>query len=108
MCSHLVHLAKTLVLTIDNILLNLLRSSSFVRSWRKATQLSYSPAQTRGRKIMDDNDISIYTPEELEWLESLRVQEFVHTRVNLLKKGEMDIDLPTLFPAIGWCFVMRF
>jgi hypothetical protein len=33
--------------------------------------LSYSPAQTGGRKIMDDDDISIYTPEELERLESL-------------------------------------
>jgi hypothetical protein len=60
---------------------------------------------------VDDNDISIYTLEELERLESLRVREFVHTRVydvNLLKKGEMDIDLPTLFRAIGWSFVMRF
>jgi hypothetical protein len=28
--------------------------------------------------------------------------------VNLLKKGEMDVDLPTLFLAIGWSFVMRF
>jgi hypothetical protein len=59
---------------------------------------------------MDDDDISIYMPEELERLESLWVQEFVHTRVynvNLLKKGEMDIDLPTLFCAIGWSFVMR-
>jgi hypothetical protein len=60
---------------------------------------------------MDDDDISIYTPEELERLESLRVQEFNHTRVydvNLLKKGEMDVDLPTLFCAIDWRFVMRF
>jgi hypothetical protein len=60
---------------------------------------------------MDDDDISIYTPEELERLESLRVREFIHTRVydvNLLKKGEMDVDLPTLFHAIGWSFVMRF
>jgi hypothetical protein len=73
--------------------------------------LSYSPAQTGGHKIMNDDDISICTPEELETLESLRVREFVHTRVydiNLLKKGEMDIDLPTLFRAIGWSFVMRF
>jgi hypothetical protein len=23
-------------------------------------------------------------------------------------KGEMDVDLPTLFRAIGWSFVMRF
>jgi hypothetical protein len=72
--------------------------------------LSYSPVQTEGRKIMDNDDISIYTPKELERLESLRVQEFVHTcvyDVNLLKKGEMDVDLPTLFYAIGWSFVMR-
>jgi hypothetical protein len=33
--------------------------------------LSYNPAQTRGHKIMDGDDISIYTPEELERLESL-------------------------------------
>jgi hypothetical protein len=71
MCSHLVHLAETPVLTIDNILLDLLRSSSFVSSWHKAARLSYSPAQTGGRKIMDDNDISIYMPDELERFESL-------------------------------------
>jgi hypothetical protein len=71
MCSHVVHLAETPVLTIDNMLLDLLQSSSFVPSWRRATQLSYSPAQIRGRKIMDDDDISIYTPKELERLESL-------------------------------------
>jgi hypothetical protein len=60
---------------------------------------------------VDDDDISIYTPEELERLDSLRVWEFIHTRVyvvNLLKKGEMDVDLPTLFYAVGWSFVMRF
>jgi hypothetical protein len=67
--------------------------------------------KTRGRKIVDDDDISIYTPEELERLDSLRVREFIHTRVydvNLLKKGEMDIDLPILFRVVGWSFVMRF
>jgi hypothetical protein len=105
MCSRLVHLAETLVLTIDNMLLDLLRSLSFVPSWCRAAQLSYNPAQTRGRKIVDDDDISIYTPKELERLESLRVREFIHTHVydvNLLKKGEMDVDLPTLFRVIGW------
>jgi hypothetical protein len=71
LCSNLVHLAEKPVLTIDNMLLNLLRSSSFVPSWHRAAQLSYNPAQTRGRKIMDDDDISIYMPEELEMLESL-------------------------------------
>jgi hypothetical protein len=67
MCSHLAHLAETPVINIDNMLLDLLRSSSFVPSWHRAAQLSYSP----GRKIMDDDDISIYTLEELERLESL-------------------------------------
>jgi hypothetical protein len=71
MCSCLVHLAETPVLTIDNMLLDLLRSSSFAPSWRRATQLSYSPTQTRGHKIVDDDDISIYTPKVLERLESL-------------------------------------
>jgi hypothetical protein len=71
MCSRLVHLAETSVLTIDNMLLDLLWSSSFMPSWHRAAQLSYNPAQTGGRKIMDDNDISIDTPEELERLESL-------------------------------------
>jgi hypothetical protein len=69
------------------------------------------PAQTEGRKIVDDDGISIYTPEELERLESLRVREFVHTHVydvNLLKKGEMDVNLPTLFRIVGWSFVMIF
>jgi hypothetical protein len=73
MCSHLVPLAETPVLTTDNMLLDLLQSSSFVLSWHRAAQLSYIPAQTGGRKIVDDDDISIYTPEELQWLESLRV-----------------------------------
>jgi hypothetical protein len=111
MCSRLVHLAKTPILTIDNMLLDLLWHSSFVPSWHRAVQLSYSLAQTRGCMIVDDDVISIYMPKELERLESLRVQEFIHTRVynvNLLKKGEMDIDLPTLFHASGWSFVIRF
>jgi hypothetical protein len=73
MCSHLVHLDETPILTIDNMLLDLLRSSSFMTSWRCAAQLSYNPAQTRGCKIVDGDDISIYTPEELERLESLQV-----------------------------------
>jgi hypothetical protein len=60
---------------------------------------------------VDGDDISIYTSEEFERLESLWVREFIHTRVydvNLLKKGEMDVKLPTLFHAVGWSFVMRF
>jgi hypothetical protein len=60
---------------------------------------------------MDDDDISTYKPEELLRLESLQVREFVHTcayDVNLLKKREMDVNLPTIFRAIGWSFVMRY
>jgi hypothetical protein len=60
---------------------------------------------------VDDDDISIYTLKELERLESLRVQELVHTRVynvNLLKKREMDVNLSTLFRTVGWSFMMRF
>jgi hypothetical protein len=111
MCSYLVYLAETPVLTIDNMLLDLLRSSSFVPSCHRAVQWSYSPAQTGGGKIVDDDDISIYMPEELERLKSHRVREFIHTHVynvNLLKKVEMDVDLPTLFYTVGWSFVMRF
>jgi hypothetical protein len=73
MCSRLVHLAETPVLTIDKMLLDLLRSSSFVPSRHRAAQLSYNATQTGGRKIMDDDDISIYTSEELERLESHQV-----------------------------------
>jgi hypothetical protein len=50
----------------------------------------------------------VFTPEELERLQSLQVQEFIHTHVydvNLLKKGEMDVDLLTLFCTVGWNFV---
>jgi hypothetical protein len=105
MCFSLVYLAETPVLTIDNMLLNLLRSSSFVPSWCRAAQLSYSPAQTRDGKIVDDNDISIYTLEELERLESLRVQEFDHTcvyNVNLLKKGRWTSTFPlSSAPLVG-------
>jgi hypothetical protein len=55
---------------------------------------------------MDDNEISIYTPEN-EWLESLRVREFVHTHVynvNLLKKGEWMSTFPLSFtPLVEFC-----
>jgi hypothetical protein len=44
---------------------------SVMHSWHRATQLSYSPIQTGGGKIVDDDYIFIYTLEELERLESL-------------------------------------
>jgi hypothetical protein len=70
-CSHLVHLVKTPVLTIASMLLESLCSSSFVPSWHRAAQLSYSPTQIGCCKIVDDDNISIYMSEELERLESL-------------------------------------
>jgi hypothetical protein len=42
-----------------------------VPSWHRAVQLSYNPAQIGTRKIVEDDDISIYTSEELERMESL-------------------------------------
>jgi hypothetical protein len=62
---------RNTVLTIDNMLFKLLWSLSFVSSWHKATQLSYSTTQARGLKIVDNDDISIYTLEKLERLETL-------------------------------------
>jgi hypothetical protein len=80
-CSRLVHLAKTPVLTINNMLLDLLWSSSFVPSWHRVLQLSYSTAQIGGRKIMDDDGISTYTPEEFMMRTSiLRLQTFLPLR----------------------------
>jgi hypothetical protein len=70
-CSRLVHLSETPVITIDNMLLDLLRSLSFVPSWHRAVQLSYNLAQTVGHKIVDDDDICINTLEELGRLQSL-------------------------------------
>jgi hypothetical protein len=71
MCPRQVHLAEPPVQTIDNMLLHLLWSLSFVPSWHRAAQLSYSPMQIEGRKIMDDDDISIYMAEAMETIESL-------------------------------------
>jgi hypothetical protein len=62
---------RNTILTIDNMLFKLLWSLSFVSSWHKATQLSYSTAQDKGLKIVDNDDISIYMLEKLERLETL-------------------------------------
>jgi hypothetical protein len=91
MCSHLVHLAKTPVLTIDNMPLDLLRCWSFVPSWHRATQLSYSRTQTGGQKIMDGVDISIYMPESWRgWSHSKFESSFtlMFTMWTYLRKGD--------------------
>jgi hypothetical protein len=56
-------------------------------------------------EAMDDDDISIRTTEEMEKYESLRRQEFAHTRiydVNLLERVGLDEELPTILRTIGW------
>jgi hypothetical protein len=53
------------------------------------TGLSYYPAHDDVPKATNGNDISIRTTEEMEKYESLRCQEFAHTRihdVNLLER----------------------
>jgi hypothetical protein len=53
----------------------------------------------------DSDDISICTNEEMEKYESLRHQEFAHTRVydvNLLERVGLDEELPTILQTIGW------
>jgi hypothetical protein len=74
-----------------------------------------SPHQTEGSirylahdgvpMAMDDDDISICSTEEMGKYESLRQQEFGHTRVynvNLLKMVGMDEELPLILRTIGW------
>jgi hypothetical protein len=53
----------------------------------------------------NDNDISIRSTEEMEKYESLRHQEFCHTRVynvNLLVRVGMDKELLLILWTIGW------
>jgi hypothetical protein len=52
----------------------------------------------------DDDDISIYSTEEMEKYETLHQREFGNTRVydvNLLERVEMDEDLPLILRTIG-------
>jgi hypothetical protein len=55
--------------------------------------------------LIDDDDISICSNEELARFESLHVREFAHTRVydvSLLERVGLDIELPTVIRSIGW------
>jgi hypothetical protein len=52
----------------------------------------------------DGDDISIHTTKEMKKYESLRRQEFAHTRVydvNLLERVGLDEELPTVLWTIG-------
>jgi hypothetical protein len=56
-------------------------------------------------EAMNDDDISIYTTEEMEKYESFHRREFAHTHiydVNLLEKVGLDEELPTILRTIGW------
>jgi hypothetical protein len=55
--------------------------------------------------VMDGDDISIHSTEEMKKYESLRQREFGHTRVydlNLLKRVGIDEELPLILQTIGW------
>jgi hypothetical protein len=80
------------------------RSMSYVPSPHEAGQSSYPPTQVRGM-IDDDTDISIRTHEELVRFDSLLRREYAHTRiydVSLLERVRMDLELRTIFHAVGW------
>jgi hypothetical protein len=55
-------------------------------------------------EAIDGDDIFICTTEEMEKYESLRHQEFAHTRaynVNLLERIGLDKGLPTILRTVG-------
>jgi hypothetical protein len=89
----------------DNMLLESLRSSSFVPSQHGTAPSSHTTAHARDHGIESDDNITIHTMEEWERFTSLRTREFLHTcvyDVKLLKRVGMDIEFPTIFHAISW------
>jgi hypothetical protein len=75
------------------MLLDSSRSTSYVYSPHGASQSSYPPTQA-GDMI-----------DELVSFESLRHREYAHTHVydvSLLERVAMDLELPTIFHAVGW------
>jgi hypothetical protein len=55
--------------------------------------------------LIDDDNISIHSHEELARFESLLVREFAHTRVydaSLVKNVGLDIELRSIIQSIGW------
>jgi hypothetical protein len=74
------------------------RFLSSMPSHHEAAPLSHHPVLVE-MPLIDDNDISISSHEELARFESLRMREFAHTHVydvSLLKCVGLDIDLPTV------------
>jgi hypothetical protein len=88
----------------DNGSQDSLRSSSFMPSPHRTTGSSRYLAHDDVSVAMDGNNISIHTTEEMEKYDSLRHQEFAHTRaydVNLLERVGLDEELPTIIQTIG-------
>jgi hypothetical protein len=80
-------------------------SSSFMPSLHGTVGSSHYLAHDDIPEATDGDDISICTTEELEKYESLRRQEFAHTRiydVNLSERVGLDKDLSTILRIIGW------
>jgi hypothetical protein len=74
-------------------------SSSFVPSPHETGGSIHYLAHDDVPMATDDDDISICSTEEMEKYESLRQQEFGHTRVydvNLLERVRMDEELPLI------------
>jgi hypothetical protein len=83
----------------DGMSLDSWRFSSSVPPQHEAAPLSHHPVHVDMPPIDDDDDISIYSHEELSRFKSLCVREFAHTHVydvTLLKRVGLDIELPTV------------
>jgi hypothetical protein len=79
-------------------------SSSFMPSLHKTTRSSCYLSHDDIPEATDGN-ISSRTTEEMEKYESLRHQEFAHTRiydVNLPERVSLDEELPTILWTIDW------
>jgi hypothetical protein len=80
-------------------------SSSFMPSPHGTVGLSHYLAHDDVPEATDNDDISIYTTEEMNKYESLYHREFAHPPVydvNLLERVGLDEELPTILRIIGW------
>jgi hypothetical protein len=81
------------------------QSLSFVPSPHGTVGSSRYLAHDDVSSATDSDDISIHTTEEMVKYESLRRQEFAHTRiydVNLLERVGLDEELPIILCTIDW------
>jgi hypothetical protein len=81
------------------------RSSSFVASPHETRGSIRCPTHDDIPMATDGDNISFRSTEEMERYESLRHQEFAHTRVydvNILERVGLDEEIPTILRTIGW------